>query len=165
MWMHSFIWYLDGSKEISVFANTINMMIDTIKYSRKNLINNQNKLKLILEMSPTAVRIVKNDGEKIVFANNAYLKLLGITLEELPNKTPKSYYPKETIYQDLLISLNKNETVENRLIPLKINGAEIWVIATYMNIVYDRGTCTNMCIISDLNISADGYTWCNVNIC
>lgn len=40
------------------------MMIDTIKYSRKNLINNQNKLKLILEMSPTAVRIVKNDGEK-----------------------------------------------------------------------------------------------------
>ena len=28
---------LDGSKEISVFANTINMMIDTIKYSRKNL--------------------------------------------------------------------------------------------------------------------------------
>ncbi len=128
---------LDGSKEISVFANTINMMIDTIKYSRKNLINNQNKLKLILEMSPTAVRIVKNDGEKIVFANNAYLKLLGITLEELPNKTPKSYYPKETIYQDLLISLNKNETVENRLIPLKINGSEIWVIATYMNIVYD----------------------------
>lgn len=128
---------LDGSKEISVFANTINMMIDTIKYSRKNLINNQNKLKLILEMSPTAVRIVKNDGEKIVFANNAYLKLLGITLEELPNKTPKSYYPKEAIYQDLLISLNKDETIENRLIPLKINGSEIWVIATYMNIVYD----------------------------
>ena len=128
---------LDGSKEISVFANTINMMIDTIKYSRKNLINNQIKLKLILEMSPTAVRIVKNDGEKIVFANNAYLKLLGITLEELPNKTPKSYYPKEAIYQDLLISLNKDETIENRLIPLKINGSEIWVIATYMNIVYD----------------------------
>lgn len=76
--------------------------------------------------------------EKNSFANNAYLKLLGITLEELPNQTPKSYYPKEAIYQDLLISLNKDETIENRLIPLKINGSEIWVIATYMNIVYDE---------------------------
>jgi PAS domain S-box-containing protein len=128
---------LDGSKEISVFANTINMMIDTIKYSRKNLIDNQNKLKLLLEMSPTAVRIAKNDGEKIVFANNSYLKLLGITIEELPNKNPKSYYPKETIYQDLLNSLNKDESIENRLIPLNINNSEIWVIATYMNIIYD----------------------------
>ena len=128
---------LDGSKEISVFANTINMMIDTIKYSRKNLIDNQNKLKLLLEMSPTAVRIAKNDGEKIVFANNSYLKLLGITIEELPNKNPKSYYPKEIIYQDLLNSLNKDESIENRLIPLNINNSEIWVIATYMNIIYD----------------------------
>ncbi len=128
---------LTGSKEIAVLANTINMMVDTIKYSRKNLINNQSKLKLLIELSPTAVRIAKNDGEKIVFANNAYLKLLGITSEELPNKNPKSYYLKSSIYQDLLDSLDKNETIENRLLPLSINNTEIWVIATYMNIIYD----------------------------
>jgi signal transduction histidine kinase len=52
---------LNGSKEIAVLANTINMMVDTIKYSRKNLINNQTKLKQLIELSPTAVRIAKND--------------------------------------------------------------------------------------------------------
>ena len=128
---------LNGSKEIAVLANTINMMVDTIKYSRKNLINNQTKLKQLIELSPTAVRIAKNDGEKIVFANKAYLKLLGITLEELPTKNPKSYYLRNSIYQDLLDSLDKNETIENRLLPLSINNTEVWVIATYMNIIYD----------------------------
>ena len=128
---------LNGSKEIAVLANTINMTVDTIKYSRKNLINNQTKLKQLIELSPTAVRIAKNDGEKIVFANKAYLKLLGITLEELPTKNPKSYYLRNSIYQDLLDSLDKNETIENRLLPLSINNTEVWVIATYMNIIYD----------------------------
>ena len=128
---------LNGSKEIAVLANTINMMVDTIKYPRKNLINNQTKLKQLIELSPTAVRIAKNDGEKIVFANKAYLKLLGITLEELPTKNPKSYYLRNSIYQDLLDSLDKNETIENRLLPLSINNTEVWVIATYMNIIYD----------------------------
>jgi PAS domain S-box-containing protein len=65
------------------------------------------------------------------------LKLLGIDLKDLPNKNPKSYYLKESIYKDLLDSLDRNETIENNLLPLNINGSEIWVIATYMNIIYD----------------------------
>ena len=111
--------------------------IETIKFSHESLIDSKNKLKLLLEMSPTAVRIAKNHGEKIVFANNSYLKLLGIDLKDLPNKNPKSYYLKESIYKDLLDSLDRNETIENNLLPLNINGSEIWVIATYMNIIYD----------------------------
>jgi PAS domain S-box-containing protein len=128
---------LNSSKEISILANEINKMINTIKYSQDILIDNKNKLKLLLEMSPTAVRIAKNNGEEIVFANNSYLKLLGIELKDLPNKNPKSYYLKESIYKDLLNSLDKNETIENKLLPLNINGSEIWVIASYMNIIYD----------------------------
>ena len=111
--------------------------IETMKYSQEALIDSKNKLKLLLEMSPTAVRIAKNNGEQIVFANNSYLKLLKIDLKDLPNKNPKSYYLKESIYKDLLDSLDRNETIENNLLPLNINGSEIWVIATYMNIIYD----------------------------
>ena len=112
-------------------------IIETIKYSQEALVDSKNKLKLLLEMSPTAVRIAKNHGEKIVFANNSYLKLIGINLKELSNKNPKSYYLKESIYKDLLDSLDRNETIENKLLPLNINGSEIWVIASYMNIIYD----------------------------
>ena len=111
--------------------------IETMKYSQEALIDSKNKLKLLLEMSPTAVRIAKNNGEQIVFANNSYLKLLKIDLKDLPNKNPKSYYLKESIYKDLLDSLDRNETIENELIPLNIDGSETWVIALYMNIIYD----------------------------
>ena len=127
-----------GSKEIFTLSNTMNNMIESIKNSREILKENEFKLKSLLEMSPIAVRIATNEGEKIVFANNAYLKLLDIEEKELLQKNPKIYYIKESIYKDILNSLDKNEKIENKLIPLNINNNEVWVIASYMNIIYDN---------------------------
>ena len=129
---------ISGSKEIFTLSNTMNNMIEAIKSSRKILKDNENKLKSLLEMSPIAVRIATNEGQKIVFANNAYLKLLNIEAKELLQKNPKIYYIKETIYRDILDSLDRNERIENKLIPLNINNDEVWVIASYMNIIYDN---------------------------
>ena len=69
-------------------------------------------------MSPIAVRIATNNGEKIVFANNSYLKLINIQERELLNKNPKTYYIHESIYKDILNSLERNERIENKLISL-----------------------------------------------
>ncbi len=127
-----------GSKEIYTLSNTMNNMIESIKNSQNILKENENKLKSLLEMSPISVRIATNDGEKIVFANSAYLKLLNIKEKELLEKNPKVYYLNESIYKDILNSLDKNERIENKLISLNINGNEVWVIASYMNIIYDN---------------------------
>jgi PAS domain S-box-containing protein len=128
---------LNGSKEIFLLSNTMNNMINTIKNSRKTLLDNEEKLKTLLQLSPIAVRIAINEGEKIVFANNSYLKLLKIHYKELYTKNPKDYYQKESVYHDILNSLDKNRKIENKLIPLNIDNIEIWVIASYINIVYD----------------------------
>ena len=127
-----------GSKEIFTLSNTMNNMIESIKTSQNILKDNESKLKSLLEMSPIAVRIATHDGEKIVFANNAYLKLIDVEKKNLLNKNPKIYYIKESIYKDILNSLDKNERIENKLISLNINGNEIWVMASYMNIEYDN---------------------------
>ena len=127
-----------GSKEIYTLSNTMNNMIESIKNSQNILKENENKLKSLLEMSPISVRIATNDGEKIVFANSAYLKLLNIKEKELLEKNPKVYYLNESIYKDILNSLDRNERIENKLISLNINGNEAWVIASYMNIIYDN---------------------------
>ena len=127
-----------GSKEIYTLSNTMNNMIESIKNSQNILKENENKLKSLLEMSPISVRIATNDGEKIVFANSAYLKLLNIKEKELLEKNPKVYYLNESIYKDILNSLDRNERIENKLISLNINGNEVWVIASYMNIIYDN---------------------------
>ena len=129
---------LRGSKEIFLLSNTMNNMIETIKSSRKTLKDNENRLKSLLQMSPIAVRIATNNGEHIVFANNSYLKLIDIQERELINKNPKVYYIHESIYKDILDSLERNERIENKLISLNVNGNEVWVIASYMNIIYDE---------------------------
>lgn len=129
---------LRGSKEIFLLSNTMNNMIETIKSSRKTLKDNENRLKSLLQMSPIAVRIATNNGEDIVFANNSYLKLIDIQERELINKNPKVYYIHESIYKDILDSLERNERIENKLISLNVNGNEVWVIASYMNIIYDE---------------------------
>lgn len=129
---------LSGSKEIFLLSNTMNNMIETIKSSRKTLKDNESRLKSLLQMSPIAVRIATNNGEKIVFANNSYLKLINIQESELLNKNPKIYYIHESIYKDILDSLEKNKKIENKLISLNVNNTEVWVIASYMNIIYDE---------------------------
>ncbi|PUE64308.1 PAS domain S-box protein [Arcobacter caeni] len=129
---------LRGSKEIFLLSNTMNNMIETIKSSRKTLKDNENRLKSLLQMSPIAVRIATNNGENIVFANNSYLKLIDIQERELINKNPKVYYIHESIYKDILDSLERNERIENKLISLNVSGNEVWVIASYMNIIYDE---------------------------
>lgn len=128
----------NGSKEIFTLSNTMNYMIKSIKNSRNILKENERKLKSLLEMSPIAVRIATNDGQKIVFANSAYLRLLNIQEKELLEKNPKIYYLNESIYKDILNSLDKNERIENKLILLNINNSEVWAIASYMNIIYDN---------------------------
>ena len=129
---------LSGSKEIFLLSNTMNNMIETIKSSRKTLKDNESRLKSLLQMSPIAVRIATNNGEKIVFANNSYFKLIDIHERELLNKNPKTYYIHESIYKDILDSLERNERIENKLISLNVNNTEVWVIASYMNIIYDE---------------------------
>ena len=128
---------LIGSKEIFLLSNTMNNMMETIKSSRKTLRDNENRLKSLLQMSPIAVRIATHNGEKIVFANTSYSKLLQIDETELLKQNPKVYYIKESIYKDILNSLDRNERIENKLISLNINNSEVWVIASYMNIIYD----------------------------
>lgn len=128
---------LRGSKEIFLLSNTMNNMMETIKSSRKTLRDNENRLKSLLQMSPIAVRIATHNGERIVFANTSYSKLLQIDETELLKQNPKVYYIKESIYKDILDSLDKNERIENKLISLNINNSEVWVIASYMNIIYD----------------------------
>ena len=127
-----------GSKEIFTLSNTMNNMIESIKNSRGILKENELKLKSLLEMSPIAVRIATHHGEKIVFANSRYLKLLNIEKKQLFLTNPKIYYFQESRYKDIINLLDNNEKIENKLISLNINNSEVWAIASYMNIIYDN---------------------------
>jgi len=127
----------NATREIELLANNLNNMITSIKSSRNILEKSENRLKYLLEMSPIAVRIAKNKGEDVVFANNAYSKLLCIQKNQLIHKNPRNYYTDPSIYEEIISSLEENESIYNKLVELKIENKTVWVLASYINIKFD----------------------------
>jgi signal transduction histidine kinase len=126
-----------ATKEIDLLSNTLNNMIASIKSSRTILENSENKLKYLLEMSPIAVRIAKNNGENLIFANNTYSKLLHINKKKLTVEHPKNFYTNEDVYDEVIKTLGKNENIYNKLVQLKVKDKIIWALASYVNINFD----------------------------
>ena len=123
--------------EINNLTYSINKMISSIKKSTSTLKNEQSRLKYLLELSPIAVRIAKNKGENVIFANKAYSKLLHLDEKDTIYKNPKNYYLKQEEYEEIVKTLEKNKSIYNRLIKLNIENKNVWALASYMNIDFD----------------------------
>ncbi len=126
-----------NSKEIFELSNSMNLMIKSIKDSRETLEKNEHRLEYLLELSPIAIRIAKNNGEYVIFANNAYSKLLKEKKETTGGKNPKDYYVDKSIYENIIKTLKENKHIYNLLVELKIENKTTWALASYMNIEYD----------------------------
>jgi len=123
--------------EINDLTDSINKMINSIKKSTNILKSEQSKFQYLLELSPIAVRIAKDKGENVIFANNAYSKLLHMDKKETINKNPKDCYTTKGDYENIIKTLEKNESINNKLVKLNIKDQIVWALASYMNINYD----------------------------
>ena len=126
-----------NNKEIFALTNSINTMIKSIKHSRDILEKNENRLEYLLELSPIAVRIAKNRGEYVIFANKAYSKLLHLKEGTISGKNPKDYYVDKETYEHIIKTLEKDERIYNIMVELNIDDKKSWVLASYMNIEFD----------------------------
>ena len=127
----------NGFTEINVLANSMNKMIYSIKRSRRVLRSDQNRLQYLLELSPIAVRVAQDEGKNVIFANQAYSKLLKIKKEEFIHKNPRDYYAHKEVYDDIIQQVSEDKTIDNQLVELNIKGNVIWVLASYMHIMFD----------------------------
>ena len=98
-------------------------------------------LLFLLKMSPIAVRIAKSGGREVVFANEAYARLIKIDSSDVLGKNPKDYYANKEEYDALVNQINNNELVYNRLIELFIDNQTIWALASYMPIEFEGEPC------------------------
>lgn len=110
-------------------------------YNRIRLENSENTLKYLLKMSPIAVRIAKNEGQEVIFANEAYAHLIHADISDVLGKNPKNYYADQEKYLDIVSQVANNETIDNQLIELIVNTKTIWVLASYMPIEFEGESC------------------------
>lgn len=110
-------------------------------YNRIRLENSENTLKYLLKMSPIAVRIAKNEGQEVIFANEAYAHLIHADISDVLGKNPKNYYADQEKYLGIVSQIANNETIDNQLVELVVNTKTIWVLASYMPIEFEGEYC------------------------
>lgn len=123
--------------EINALISSINKMIHSIRKSNKQLKKDQTRLEYLLELSPIAVRIARDRGKSVIFANNAYSKLLHMNKKQTISKNPRDYYTHKEFYDGIVKKLDNDEIIYNELVELDIDGDKVWALASYMNIDFD----------------------------
>jgi len=104
------------------------------KFRRSN-----QQMQFMLENSPTAVRIVVDNGQKVLFANKAYTDLLSLDLNNLHEVNPQDYYVDQKDYEDILESLQQGISIKNKLVQLAIPDSDCkWALGSYLSIEYEN---------------------------
>jgi len=119
---------------------TVQDISDRMQYQIR-LEKSENTLLLLLKMSPIAVRIAKSGGSEVVFANEAYTRLIQADISTVVGKNPKNYYARKEEYDTIVALINHKEIIYDRLVELFINNQTVWVLASYMPIEFEGGPC------------------------
>lgn len=109
--------------------------------SKIRLEESENTLRFLLKMSPIAVRIAKKGGTEVVFANEAYSRLIQTDISAVLGNNPKNYYAHNEEYDTIVAQINNQEAIYDRLVELSINNQTVWVLASYMPIEFEGESC------------------------
>ena len=115
----------------------------------KQLKDSEQTLANILNMSPIAMRITVQRGERVAFYNPSYASL--IKDPDHLGRNPKRYYVHEQEYEEVLNEIDQGKSVKNIQIELKIADNEtLWVLASYMPLQY-HDEAAILCWFYDIN--------------
>lgn len=119
---------------------TVQDISEQIQYQIR-LENSKNTLLYLLKMSPIAVRIAKKGGSEVIFANEAYARLIQTDISTVLGKNPKNYYAHQEEYDAIVTQIKNEELIYNQLVELNINNQTIWALASYMPIEFEGEPC------------------------
>ncbi len=126
----------DEDGNIKYFIAVIKDITDQIALKQ-----NKKNLRMLLEMSPIAVRVASALGSKVIFANKAYARLIQADVSVVLGKDPKNYYADQSQYDEILEQIKKKEKIYNKLVKLNINGSTLWTLSSYMSIEFEGEDC------------------------
>jgi len=105
------------------------------KQTEMQVIENEQRLISILNVSPIAVRIAVERGHKVVFYNPRYADLIKNTAAMADD--PQKYYARAGEYAEILEEVERGNTLLDRQVILHIpDGSTVWTLASYMPIQY-----------------------------
>lgn len=102
------------------------------------LTRSENRLQAMLEISPIAVRVVRLSDAKIVFANEAFIRMVRSSRNELMNFDPSQFYDDPQDGFDIADQLQQGNPVVNRMLALRDKqGEKFWTLGSLFNMDYE----------------------------
>lgn len=111
------------------------------RHDQNSLKKREQTLLYLLKMSPIAVRIAKNEGTEVIFANEAYRRLIKTDISTVLGKNPKNYYVNKEEYDAIVTQIKNKELVYDRLVEFFIDNHTVWALASYMPIEFEGEPC------------------------
>ena len=111
----------------------------------RKLSESESRFHFILENSPIAIRISANDSGRVIFANQSYANLIGVSSDKVVGVNPRYYYANPLDYDEIVEQLHKGERIRNKLIELQIpnNPSESkWALASFLPLEFEQTQCT-----------------------
>ena len=107
-------------------------MLANARHRESELIENEQRMRNLLEISPIAVHIQRISDSSLIFANNAYARLLHTERNDVLNANPASFYRNEQDYLNITETLRNEQSIVNRQIELRTSDDQkIWTLASY----------------------------------
>ena len=108
------------------------------KAAERELRENAQRFRSMLETSPIAARIARAGGHEVIFSNRRYAELINATADAVAGVDPVGYYARREDYEAILLRLSRGEQIYDMLIELAIPGAGTkWALASYSPIQYE----------------------------
>lgn len=149
----------EGSiKEVQISAGKINLRGKELIFSvindvteKINYAKEVEIFKTVFNQSPLSIIITNNYG-KIIYINEAFIKIYGYEFSEVHNKSPKFLYPINTDdfkYKEMWQTILSGQNWSNELLTKKKNGELIWQSLSIASIKDEFGTIKYFVIISE----------------
>jgi len=108
------------------------------KVAEDKLKTSESNLKLILDSSPIATRLLDSKTKHVLYTNNRMSRLLGVSSEQIVGKDPSRFYCNVEEYNQIVRDLESGADVVDRTVKMiKPDGEMFWVMATYMHITFN----------------------------
>jgi diguanylate cyclase (GGDEF)-like protein/PAS domain S-box-containing protein len=126
----------------------------------RKLSESESRFHFILENSPIAVCISANDSGRVIFANQSYANLIGVSTDKVVGVNPKQYYANPQDYDEVVELLHRGERINNKLVALRDPNKPSenkWVLASFLPLEFEQrqGTLGWFYDITDRKLAED----------
>ncbi|MBU0502261.1 MAG: PAS domain S-box protein, partial [Candidatus Margulisbacteria bacterium] len=132
-WRENYVYKLPSGEIVAVYAD-----ITARKQAEEALQKSQEQFQTITETSPIPIVMTDKTDSKIIFANSAMAKLIGLSKEEFIGKKSTDFYAEPAQRAELIELLKKNKNVQNKELAFKdTKGKILCLLASFTEMMFE----------------------------